>query len=204
MPSQYWYESFQTAIFLINQMPTPILNHKSPFQTLFHHPPDYKFLRTFGLACWPYLRPFNHHKMDLRSKLYVFMGYSPDCKGYHCLHVQLGHVYVSQDVQFNEAHFPFASVQIPTPSQIASSGLHITSWPTSTQLHIPRAMSSPDPSHPESGPPTSAHFSLTPSTSSHSPTQIPKSSTSSPGSSSPHHDCPPSAVPMQNNHPMVT
>jgi hypothetical protein len=34
-PLQYWAETFQTACYLINRLPTPVLNNASPFQTLF-------------------------------------------------------------------------------------------------------------------------------------------------------------------------
>lgn len=127
MPSQYWYEAFQTDVFLINRMPTSINNHKSYFQILFCHPPDYKFLCTFGSIYWPNLRPFNCHKTNMRSRLCVCFGYDPYHKGYNCLHVQSGCVYVSRDVQFNKAHFPFALAQIATLSKAASSSLHIPS-----------------------------------------------------------------------------
>lgn len=110
MPTKYWCEAFQNVVFLINRMPTPILNHISQFQKLFHHAPDYQFLQTFGSACWPNLRPFNCHKWDLRSKLCVFMGYIPDHKGYLCLHYPTRCVYVSRDVVFNETQFPFSFV----------------------------------------------------------------------------------------------
>lgn len=62
VPTKYWTDAFQTAVFLINRMPTPILQNTSPFQILFKLIPDYSFLRNFGSACWPNLRPFNRHK----------------------------------------------------------------------------------------------------------------------------------------------
>jgi hypothetical protein len=72
--------------YLINRLPTPVLQNKSPFQKLFHHSPDYNFLRIFGCACFPNLRPYNQHKFDFRSKECVFLGYSRNHKGYKCFH----------------------------------------------------------------------------------------------------------------------
>lgn len=86
-PQIYWDEAFVTAAFLINKLPTPVLNNVSPFEKLFHREPDYSFLRVFGCACWPHLRPYNKHKMDFRSKLCVFLGYSLQHHGYECLHI---------------------------------------------------------------------------------------------------------------------
>jgi hypothetical protein len=51
MSLKFWDEAFQTANFLINHLPTPVLNHTSPIEKLFATQPAYTFLRTFGCAC---------------------------------------------------------------------------------------------------------------------------------------------------------
>lgn len=33
---EFWLEAFQTACYLINRLPTPVLSNKSPFQVLFN------------------------------------------------------------------------------------------------------------------------------------------------------------------------
>lgn len=100
---------FSTAVYLINRLPSPVLHGKSPHKSLFQRQPDYSFLWVFGSACWPNLRPFNKHKLDYQSTLYVFLSYNPDYKGYKCLNQSIGSVYVSRDVVFVENTFPFAS-----------------------------------------------------------------------------------------------
>ena len=72
IPQCYRDEAYTTVCFLVNRLPSPVLNNVSPFEKLFQVQPDYSFLRTFGCACWPYLRPYNAHKMDFRSKLCLF------------------------------------------------------------------------------------------------------------------------------------
>ncbi|MDV3200578.1 MAG: transposase family protein, partial [Pigeon pea little leaf phytoplasma] len=64
MPLHFWDSTFTTAVYLINRMPTPILQMQTPFEILFHKKPDYSVLRVFGCACYPYLRPYNKHKFD--------------------------------------------------------------------------------------------------------------------------------------------
>jgi hypothetical protein len=59
---------------------------------------------------WPNLRPYNSHKLEFRSKQCVFIGYSNSHKGFKCLDPKEGHVYISQDVVFDESIFPFASL----------------------------------------------------------------------------------------------
>lgn len=65
-PPEYWVEAFNTALYLINRLPTKILNFVSPYEKLFKRAPDYSILRTFGCACFPYLRPYNKNKLEFR------------------------------------------------------------------------------------------------------------------------------------------
>jgi len=86
-PLQYWAKAFQTTCYLINCLPTPVLNNDSPFQKLFPSRPNYNFMRVFGCACWPHLRPYNYDKLDFHSTTCIFIGYSPSYRGYKCLHL---------------------------------------------------------------------------------------------------------------------
>jgi len=76
---------FETSVYLINYMPTFMLQNKSTFECLFHHTLDYSFLRTLRCLCFPFLRPYNVYKLDFRSILYVFLGYNSSHLGYNCL-----------------------------------------------------------------------------------------------------------------------
>jgi hypothetical protein len=110
MPLKFWDEAFFTATYLINMLPSKVINHETPIERLLHKTPDYASLRTFGCACWPNLRPFNTRKLAFRSTQCVFLGYSPMHKGLKCLDVKSGRVYISRDVVFDETVFPFASL----------------------------------------------------------------------------------------------
>ncbi|KAE8735348.1 hypothetical protein F3Y22_tig00000340pilonHSYRG00251 [Hibiscus syriacus] len=63
-------------------------------------------MRVFGCACFPFLRPFNQHKLDFRSRQCVFLGPSTSHHGYKCLDDN-GRVFVSRHVRFDEQVFPF-------------------------------------------------------------------------------------------------
>ena len=69
LPQQFWEDAFLTTTYIINRLPTPILNQKSSYEIVYGHTPDYHFLKVFGCACWPYLRPYNKHKLisDLKT-----------------------------------------------------------------------------------------------------------------------------------------
>jgi histone deacetylase 1/2 len=82
MPLKFWDEAFLTATYLINRLPSPVtdgvnrlpspvIHGVTPLEKLFGQSPNYKDMRTFGYACWPNLRPYNTHKLQLRSKQIV-------------------------------------------------------------------------------------------------------------------------------------
>jgi hypothetical protein len=108
MPLKFWDEAFLTAAYLINRIPTRVIDNTSPLERLFKKSPNYSLLRVFGCACWPNLRPYQKQKLSFRSKQCVFIGYSSLHKGYKCLDTDSSRVYISRDVIFDEHVFPFA------------------------------------------------------------------------------------------------
>ena len=48
LPKKFWVDAFLTPIFIINRLPTKVLNFSSPFECLFHLPPDFSYFRSFG------------------------------------------------------------------------------------------------------------------------------------------------------------
>ena len=120
MSTKFWLEAFQTANFLINRLPSTVLHGKTPFSVLYNKDFDYTFLKVFGCECFPYLRSYNHNKLEFRSSKCTFIGYSPVHKGYKCLHPS-GRIYISRHVLFNETSFPFASLSSSSSSSSVSS-----------------------------------------------------------------------------------
>jgi hypothetical protein len=56
----------------------------------------------------PNLCPYNTRKLQFRSKQCVFLDFRDMHKGFECLEVSTGRVYISRDVIFDENVFPFA------------------------------------------------------------------------------------------------
>lgn len=108
MPLKYWDQAFLAALYLINRLPSKVIQNMIPLEHLLGRQVDYNSLRVFGCACWPNLRPYNSHKLQFRSKRCVNHGFSNLHKGYKCLDVSTGRIYVSRDVIFYEEVFPFA------------------------------------------------------------------------------------------------
>jgi hypothetical protein len=74
----------------------------------------------FGCPCWPHIRPYNTCKLEFRSKRCVFLGYSSCHKGYKCLDVATGQVYICRDVVFDENIFPFSKLHSNARAQLCA------------------------------------------------------------------------------------
>ncbi|KAJ4753844.1 polyprotein [Rhynchospora pubera] len=115
LPNTYWDEIFSSIVYIINRLPSH--NSTIPYTTLFRKQPN----RVLGCACFPYTRPYNSHKLDLRALTCVFVGYSTTQKGYRCLHIPTNKIYVSRHVQFDELFFPFKTT-LNKPASLDQSG----------------------------------------------------------------------------------
>jgi hypothetical protein len=227
MPLRFWDDAFQTACYLINRLPTHVLQNKSPFEKLFKSVPDYLFLKTFGCACWPNLRPYNSHKLQPCSLQCVFLGYSLLHHGYKCLHIPTNRLYISRDVIFLENSFPFFQNKSLLPPQTPNSTEQSTSLLGPYPLLCPQARSCPAaPPHTESAsqashtpriepisePNTQTYTEPTPATYPNpSPISLsnPTSNISPETSPPPETSQPPETVSAANNshsssHPMIT
>jgi histone deacetylase 1/2 len=127
MPLKYWDEAFLTVVYLINRLPSKVIHNLSPTKKLFKEPPNYSFLRVFGCAVWPNLCPYNQRKLQFRSKQCVFLDYSGLHKGYKCLDISTGRVYISRDVTFDETVFPFSTLNPNAGAQLRAELLQLPS-----------------------------------------------------------------------------
>ena len=132
MPLSYWTHACITAVYLI-RLPTPTLNNDTPYFRLFGKPPNYQKLRSFGCLCYPWLKPYTTHKLQPKSILCVFFGYSPTQSAYYCLDTNNNCIYTSRHVHFVENTFRFAD-KTPLPPPISTL---INEWaPLSLDIDI--------------------------------------------------------------------
>ena len=117
LPSQFWSFAIQTAMNLINLLPTASLGFLSPWFKLYGSHPDVTSLKVFGCACYPYIRPYTKHKLEHRTTECIFLGYSNVSKGFLCLDIQSNRLYTCRHVLFNESRFPFPSSPVPSSPQ---------------------------------------------------------------------------------------
>jgi hypothetical protein len=135
MPLKFWDVAFLAATYLINRTPSKVIDYQTPLDRLYKIKLNYSSLRIFGCACWPNLRPYNPRKLAFRSKECVFLGYSNLHKGFKCLDISTGRIYISRDVIFDENVFPFSKLHenagarlrseilLLPPSLISSNGV---------------------------------------------------------------------------------
>jgi hypothetical protein len=110
MPLKFWDEAYTSVVYLINQTPNKVIGYETPLECLFQTKPNYLALHVFGCSCWSNLRPYNQHKLQFHSKQCAFLGYSNQHKGFKCLNISEGRVYVSRDVILDETVYPFSKL----------------------------------------------------------------------------------------------
>ncbi|KAL0402574.1 UNVERIFIED_CONTAM: Retrovirus-related Pol polyprotein from transposon RE1 [Sesamum latifolium] len=112
MPAMFWSEALLTATYIINRLPTQVLNWKSPFEVLRKRTPEYTHMRVFGSLCFATNVQPHKRKFDYRSIKAVFLGYATGQKGYRLYDFNTHSLIVSRDVVFHEDVFPYAQKQL--------------------------------------------------------------------------------------------
>lgn len=74
LPLKFWREHIQTACYLINRLPTPLLFNKAPYEKLFQKPPFYTHIRVYGCLCFA-TNLSTTHKFDTQARKCIFLGY---------------------------------------------------------------------------------------------------------------------------------
>ncbi|CAL5378802.1 unnamed protein product [Camellia sinensis] len=160
LPLTYWFDVVAAATYLINRLPSTALSNCSLFEKLFQKPPNYSHLMVFGCLCYPWLKPYSHHKLAPKSTACVFLGYHPSVKGYRCLNPLTGKIVLSRHVTFQEIVFPYASSSFISygPSASSCSQLQTFFWSSPLPFQLLPRQSMPSP--PQQYMPSSVHHPL--------------------------------------------
>jgi hypothetical protein len=114
LPATYWAEALHTATHLLNHLPSKPVSHPTPHFAMYDTAPSYDHLRVFGCACYPNTSATAPNKLSPRFTRCLFLGYSPDHKGYRCLDLTSHRIIISRHVAFDEDVFPLAGTTPPT------------------------------------------------------------------------------------------
>jgi hypothetical protein len=127
VPKHFWSDTVLTANYLINRMPSLVLDGASPHSLLYSSSPPFALpLKVFGCVCYVHNLGPGYDKLDPRSTKCVFLSYSTTQKGYRCYSPVLRRYFTSADVMFVESlsYFPIdASSEASTLEPNVSSVL---------------------------------------------------------------------------------
>ena len=122
VPKRFWGDALLTSCFLINRMPSKLLQFQTPLQTLQNFFLENRIfseldLLIFGCTAFVHLRDPSLSKLDARSCKCIFLGYSSVQKGYRCYSFEKRKYFLSKDVTFIENTFFFK--QNPNQGEIS-------------------------------------------------------------------------------------
>lgn len=81
LPIKFWRECILTATYIVNKLPSKVINFRTPFEIIFGHKLEYDHMRIFGFL--EYVRNTNTKgdKFEVRGRPIVFIGYPQGKKG---------------------------------------------------------------------------------------------------------------------------
>lgn len=134
VPNKFWVDAISTTCFLINHMPSTVLNGDIPYNVLFPNKSLFSLEpRVFDSTC--YVHDVRPHviKLDFKALKCAFLGYPHLQKRYQCYSLQLNRYLVSSDVVFSEKapFFPVTPISTNQGDENESLIYKITSYTSS-------------------------------------------------------------------------
>lgn len=80
LPIKFWGDCILAATYLINLMPSSVLDWKIPYELLLNKPASYDHLRIIGCLCFAAIKPTD--KLAPRSRKCILLGYPYAQNGY--------------------------------------------------------------------------------------------------------------------------
>ena len=121
VPTTFWSDAVLTACYLINRMPSSVLNDQIPHSLLFPNDPLYHLPpRVFGCVCFVHDLTPGKDKLAAKSIKCVFLGYARLQKGYRCYCPATRRCFTSPDVTFFESS-PFFESPMSSSSSVTET-----------------------------------------------------------------------------------
>ncbi|XP_035838498.1 uncharacterized protein LOC110908724 isoform X1 [Helianthus annuus] len=113
VPKSFWPEAINTAVYLLNRLPTKALDLKTPLDTLSTFtklpPPLTLPPRVFGCTVFPHIPKTERSKLDPCAEKCVFVGYGVNQKGYRCYNPSRRRVITTVHCDFLETEYYYQS-----------------------------------------------------------------------------------------------
>jgi hypothetical protein len=81
LPKTFWSYAVSHAVYIMNRIPTPLLQNQSPYYMLYNSEPDLHTLKIFGSLVFASTLQIHRSKLDPRAKKCIFLGYKAGVKG---------------------------------------------------------------------------------------------------------------------------
>ena len=86
-----------------------MFDEKTPYEALFNTPPSSDHIQVFGWLCYAYNLQRRKDKFGERSKRCIFVGHPHGKEGWKVYDIEIGDIFVSQDIIFHEDVYPLAT-----------------------------------------------------------------------------------------------
>lgn len=120
---KHWGDCVLAAVYIINRLPSTVLQFKTPHELIYHEAPDYNILKAFGCLAFASNHKPSTDKFAPRGIPCVFIGYPAHNKGYKLLDLTTMETFITRDVVFHEHVFPFLDTSLqkylnPVPASV--------------------------------------------------------------------------------------
>ena len=102
LPLQFWADTVNTAVYLINRGPSSALDGGIPEEAWTAKQVKYSFLRTFGCQAFVHIDKDDRTQLEAKSKKCTFIGYRVYDFGYRLWDLKNHIIIRSRDLVFNE------------------------------------------------------------------------------------------------------
>lgn len=75
LPIEFLGECILTAAYIINKLPSKVIDHKTPHEILLKKPPSYNHFRVFGCLVYAHDNRRKGDKFGERGRPCIFLGY---------------------------------------------------------------------------------------------------------------------------------
>ena len=84
----FWVEAVNTSIYLLNMLPTKALKELTPFEAWHQKKPSLEHVRVFACVSYTHVPDVKRSKLDHKSQIGIFLGYSSCSKGYQTYNLE--------------------------------------------------------------------------------------------------------------------
>jgi hypothetical protein len=102
LSNSFWGDVVGTSVYILNRCPTSALDMMTPYEAWYEKKPNVNHFRVFGCVAYVHVVDQKRQKLDPKSELCIFLGYSEQIKAYRLYNPLTNSIVVSRYVIFYE------------------------------------------------------------------------------------------------------